>query len=320
MSVPRPTRRPRRVMLVDSADEEVALGAGGVASAVEVTEFPAGSLAGGPAQEFDYDTGGGDEPTSTVGIVIPASGGPEAAGHAANPLHVTDADVAAGAASVASIDTKTPALGQALAAASVPVVLTAAQLTTLTPPAAIAGFATSAKQDTEIAGLVSIDAGVAAAAASLSVVDDWDESDRAKVNLIAGQAGITAGAGNVAASTPRVTLAADDPAVAGIGTLKSAHSVAAIQATASGDTSLIASGTRKLKRVEASNSHGSTALTVGLKIASLNGGATFGKKYLPAAGGLAVWNFPGGFLQVTAEVVNVNLSALGQVEVTAYYE
>lgn len=41
-----------------------------------------------------------------------------------------------------SIDTKTPALGQALAAASVPVVLTAAQLSTLTPPAAITGFAT----------------------------------------------------------------------------------------------------------------------------------------------------------------------------------
>lgn len=38
-----------------------------------------------------------------------------------------------GNTSVASIDTKTPALGQALAAASTPVVLTAAQLTTLTP-------------------------------------------------------------------------------------------------------------------------------------------------------------------------------------------
>ena len=38
---------------------------------------------------------------------------------------------------LASIDTKTPALGQALAAASVPVVLTAAQVTTLTPPTTI---------------------------------------------------------------------------------------------------------------------------------------------------------------------------------------
>jgi len=49
-------------------------------------------------------------------------------------------------ADTGSIDTKTPALGQALAASSVPVVLTAAQVTTLTPPAAITGFATSALQ------------------------------------------------------------------------------------------------------------------------------------------------------------------------------
>lgn len=49
-------------------------------------------------------------------------------------------------ADTGSIDSKTPALGQALAAASVPVVLPAAQITTLTPPAAITGFATSAAQ------------------------------------------------------------------------------------------------------------------------------------------------------------------------------
>lgn len=47
-------------------------------------------------------------------------------------------------ASAASIDTKTPALGQALAAASTPVVLTAIQVAALTPPAAITGFATQA--------------------------------------------------------------------------------------------------------------------------------------------------------------------------------
>lgn len=46
-----------------------------------------------------------------------------------------------GNTSVASIDTKTPALGQALAAASSPVVLTAIQQAALTPPAAITNFA-----------------------------------------------------------------------------------------------------------------------------------------------------------------------------------
>ncbi|MFA5265176.1 MAG: hypothetical protein WC378_15240, partial [Opitutaceae bacterium] len=50
---------------------------------------------------------------------------------------------------LAAIKDKTdniPALGQALAAASVPVILPAATITTLTPPAAITGFSTAAKQ------------------------------------------------------------------------------------------------------------------------------------------------------------------------------
>lgn len=45
----------------------------------------------------------------------------------------TSALQTSGNSSLSSIDNKTPALGQALAAASVPIVLTAAQLTTLTP-------------------------------------------------------------------------------------------------------------------------------------------------------------------------------------------
>jgi filamentous hemagglutinin len=50
---------------------------------------------------------------------------------------------------------------------------------------------------------------LAAAAASLSVVDDWDESDRAKVNPIAGQAGVQGGSGTTNALTQRVVLATD---------------------------------------------------------------------------------------------------------------
>ncbi len=47
-----------------------------------------------------------------------------------------------GNTSLGSIDTKLPSQGQALAAASIPVVLPADQITALTPPAAITGFAT----------------------------------------------------------------------------------------------------------------------------------------------------------------------------------
>lgn len=79
---------------------------------------------------------------------------------------------------LASIKTNTdkiPALGQALAAASVPVILPAATITTLTPPAAITGFATSAKQDTGNTSVASIDTktpalGQALAAASVPVI------------------------------------------------------------------------------------------------------------------------------------------------------
>jgi len=52
---------------------------------------------------------------------------------------------------LAAVNGKLPALGQALAAASVPVILPAATVTTLTPPAAITGFATSANQTAEAA-------------------------------------------------------------------------------------------------------------------------------------------------------------------------
>lgn len=61
---------------------------------------------------------------------------------------------------------------------------------------------TNTKLDSEIANSSAI-------AASASVLDDWDESDRAKVNLIAGQAGVQGASGTVSASTQRVVLATD---------------------------------------------------------------------------------------------------------------
>lgn len=48
-----------------------------------------------------------------------------------------------------------------------------------------------------------------AALTALQVIDDWDESDRAKVNPIAGQAGVAAGSGVAGVTTQRVVLATD---------------------------------------------------------------------------------------------------------------
>jgi len=49
----------------------------------------------------------------------------------------------------------------------------------------------------------------ALADASLGVIDDWDENDRAKVNPIAGQVGVQGASGAVTALTQRVVLATD---------------------------------------------------------------------------------------------------------------
>lgn len=50
---------------------------------------------------------------------------------------------------------------------------------------------------------------LAGAATSLAVIDDWDETDRCKVNPIAGQAGVQGGSGAVSNTTQRVCLATD---------------------------------------------------------------------------------------------------------------
>ena len=47
------------------------------------------------------------------------------------------------------------------------------------------------------------------AVTALEILDDWDESDRCKVNPIAGQAGVQGGSGVVTALTQRVVLATD---------------------------------------------------------------------------------------------------------------
>lgn len=52
-----------------------------------------------------------------------------------------------------------------------------------------------------------------ASTASLSVLDDWDDTDRAKVNLVAGQAGVAAGTGASGANVLRTVTASDDPLI-----------------------------------------------------------------------------------------------------------
>jgi len=60
------------------------------------------------------------------------------------------------------------------------------------------------------------DSTLASIEAAVEILDDWDESDRAKINPIVGQAGVVGGAGSVGATTQRMTLASDDPGVASL--------------------------------------------------------------------------------------------------------
>ena len=70
-----------------------------------------------------------------------------------------------------------------------------------------------ATDDVNLSGILAdtanMDTNLGNATTALQIIDDWDESDRAKVNLIAGQAGIAGGTGVDGATVPRVTLATD---------------------------------------------------------------------------------------------------------------
>lgn len=126
----------------------------------------------------DYDTGAGTDTTLAIGIAVPASGG----------AAVIPGDATAGLKVDLGADNDVTVTGSVTANAGT-------------------NLNTSA---------LALESGgnLASAVTALQIIDDWDESDRAKVNPIAGQAGVAAGAGAVGATTQRVTLASDDPGVA----------------------------------------------------------------------------------------------------------
>ena len=100
-------------------------------------------------------------------------------------------------------------LGQEVMAASVSVVVASNQSPVPVSAASLPlplGASTAARQDTGNTALAAVQAAV-------EILDDWDEADRAKVNPIAGQAGVQGGAGASTALTQRVAIATDANAV-----------------------------------------------------------------------------------------------------------
>lgn len=89
------------------------------------------------------------------------------------------------------------------------------------------GAATAANQSTAntalnvlIGHVDGLESEIVNAVTALQIIDDWDQNNRCAVNLIVGQAGISAGAGAVDVTTPRVTLASDDPAVSALAAIQ----------------------------------------------------------------------------------------------------
>src|SRR3990167_1475702 len=151
-------------------------------------------------QLLDYDTGAGTANLSLVGLALPGAGGPVAGGTATNPIVVSGTVVTGGLT-----DAQLRATAVPVSAATLPLPTGAATAASQQTDA-VTGVATSANQSTQITAEQAIQAAV-------EIIDDWDETNRAAVNLVAGQVAITAGACAVAANTPRTTLASDDPAV-----------------------------------------------------------------------------------------------------------
>jgi len=122
----------------------------------------------------------------------------------------------------------------------------------------------------------------AAAQASLSVIDDWDESDRAKVNPIVGQAGVQGGAGAVSATTQRVALATDANVVDRRAVTTASDPGSCVTVDTSSDTILASNADRR----------GATILNTGSVTVFMKFGATATTAAFPVAAG-GVYNMIG---------------------------
>lgn len=106
---------------------------------------------------------------------------------------------------------------------------------------------------------------------ALQIIDDWDESDRAKVNPIVGQLGVQGGAGSVSANTQRVAVATDANVVSTKTALTASSPTAATVGVASAQA--VASNASRRGLVLVNTSNNTISLGIGAA-AVLNSGIT----------------------------------------------
>ena len=214
-----------------------------------------------------------------------------------------------GNASLSSIDSKTPALGQALAAASVPVVLTAAQLSTLTPLGTVSvnqngtwtvGLSAGSNAIGKLAANSGVTIGAVEIAASQTIGLSASTNNIGDVDVLTQPAR--------AATTDTITAKLATDAIQN-GTTALTPKFAKISASSSGNNTVVAAVTSKKIRVLGWNLVGNGA--VNAKWQDGAGGTDLtGLYYVAAAGGgICVPFNPVGWFETSSNtLLNLNLS------------
>lgn len=214
-----------------------------------------------------------------------------------------------GNASLSSIDAKTPALGQALAAASIPVVLTASQLSTLTPLGTVSvnqngTWTVGLSAGSNAIGKLAANAGVTIGAVEIAASQTIGLS--ASTNNIGDVDVLTQPARAATTDTITAKLATD---TIQNGTTALTPKYAKISASSSGNNTVVAAVTSKKIRVLGWNLVGNGA--VNAKWQDGAGGTDLtGLYYVAAAGGgICVPFNPVGWFETSSNtLLNLNLS------------
>jgi len=142
------------------------------------------------------------------------------------------------------------------------------------------------------------------AVAALQIIDDWDETNRAAVNTIAGQVGVQGASGTVTALTQRVVLATDVALPAGTNNIGDV------------DVLSIAAGDNNIGNVDLASAIPAGTNAIGKLLPpdiDVTTHANYAKKYYTSAGAVTdgiIWSPAGGKRwHVTTLVVNVSAAS-----------
>lgn len=174
----------------------------------EVTNFPSSQAVTGPLTD-----------TQLRAVAVPVSGPLTDVQLRATPVPVSGAVTTGGLTDTQLRATPVPVSGTVTTGG-----LTDTQLRAVAVPVSGTFFQTTQPISGTVAAnagtnlntsLLALESGgnLAAVTTAIQIMDDWDETDRAKVNPVVGQAGVQGGSGAVSANTQRVVVATDQTSI-----------------------------------------------------------------------------------------------------------